>query len=95
MRAPTMQIPLPVGFWTDPDVRKMSKQAQGLAAFLLTRPFIPGITMTELALKLGIKPYALRPLFKELETEGLAWVHRGEIKLTGLNRLKHNGGTPP
>jgi len=95
MKIPSIREPLPVAFWTDPSIRQMSKQAQGLAAFLLTRPFHPGTTLPELAQKSGIKPATLRPLFRELETQGLAWVHRGEVKLTGLNRLKHNGGNPP
>jgi len=93
MRKPTVQMPLPVAFFTDPTVRRLSKPAQGLAAFLLTRPFRSGTTITDVGLSTGTKPHNLRGLFKELEAHGLAWIHRGEIKLTGLAQLKQTGGS--
>jgi len=94
MSTPSIRVPLPVAFWTDPTIRRLSKPAQGLAAFLLTRPLRSGTTVADVAQRTGGKPHNLRGLFKELEAHGLAWIHQGEVKLTGLARLKSNGGHP-
>jgi len=94
MSTPSIRAPLPVAFWTDPTIRRLSKPAQGLAAFLLTRTWHSGTTVADVAQKCGAKPHNLRGLFKELEAHGLAWIHRSEVKLTGLARLKSNGDHP-
>jgi len=88
--------PLPLAFWTNPEIGRMSKQAQGLAAWLLTNPLRSGVTLADLAGRMKLKPAAIKPLFKELEVRGLAWLHNGEVKLTGLARIRDNdGSTPP